>query len=87
MWHMAVRHYRVSPLRPKSAQEDRHVLGGDHRWRRASAGGQDVVLVVRLGHRAVPPPPRATVRGMALLLAGRRPAGPLPGAQPRMGTE
>ena len=87
MWHMAVRHYRVSPLRPKSAEENCHVLRRD-RWRpRASAGGLDVVLVVGAGHRAVPPPPRAAARRMALLLAGRRPAGPLTTAEPRMGAE
>ena len=84
---MAVRHYRVSPLRPKAAQEDRHVLRRDRWRRRAGAGGLDVVLVVAAGHRTVPAPPRAAARRMALLLAGGRPAGPLTTAEPRMGTE
>jgi hypothetical protein len=84
-----LRHNRVSPFGAERGQDQLGVPGrrdGGRRPRRRP-GRPDVVLVVRPGHRSVPAPPALTARGMALLLTGGRPAGPLPWPEAGMGTE
>jgi hypothetical protein len=85
----ALRHNRVSPLGAERGQDQLGVPGrGDGgRGPRRRPGRPDIVLVVRSRHDPVPPPPGPTALGMALLLTGRRPAGPLARPQPRVGTE
>ena len=86
---MTLRHNRVSPLGAERGQDQLGVPGrgdGGRRPRRCP-GRPDVVLVVGSGHYSVPPPPGPTACGMALLLTGGRPAGPLPGPEAGMGTE
>ena len=86
-WGLRLRQNRVSHLRVHPAQEARHLARGDRRGRRPRPGRMHVVPVVRPGHRPVPASPTPTARGMALLLTGGRPAGPLPGSDPWVGTE
>lgn len=83
LWHLAYGDYRVSPFRTQASQDE---LGLGGRGRGALGGGacglppgRDVVPVVPAGHRAVAPAPAPAVLGVALPLAGRLPAGPLPG--------
>jgi hypothetical protein len=85
VWALPLRHYRVSHLGAHAAQEEGHLPGRDRSWRGPGSGRQHVVRVVRASHGAIPAPPPAAARRMALALTGRHPAGPLASADPGIG--